>query len=129
MHTAQKIEHLFNRFGETVKVRQRVLLLGLIPIIIGSRWLWIEEEPTYWLVYVASHKDSHNRGTRKLIAAEFLKESGERKIGPMDHTGTWKQALSLWMVRDEAEALQIFAAVKKLAESTYDYYDQEVAAA
>ena len=129
MHAAQKIERLFNRFGESVKVRRRIRLFGLIPFTVGSKWLWIEEKPAYWLVYVASDKDSHNGRGPKMIAAEFLKESGERKIGPLYHTGTWKSAISLWMVLDETEAIGIFAAIKELVESTYDYYETEAQAA
>jgi hypothetical protein len=111
---SKRIEALFSKHGESVEIGRT---LG----IFSKGWLSISDRGDFWDILYTSSKDTHSYQPLygPALGADFLKASGERKIGPRDLTGAWKTALSLWPVRDEREAVAVFETVKGYIERAY----------
>lgn len=105
VNTASQIKELFTNHGEKVQI-------GKAWGIFSKGWLSIKDNGDFWHVMYINGKDTHQPLSGPALAADFLKASGERKIGPMNLTGSWKSALSMWPVKDEREATLIFEIIK-----------------
>lgn len=122
MNIALKISMLAEQYGKQVEVLQRKKILGLFPSTLHIGWLWIEDKGTYWYVTFASGKDCHNTLNGPAIGADFLKESGERRVGPLGLSGAWESALSMWPIKEEAKAISVFTRISSLIDVTFRFH-------
>lgn len=112
---SNKIEALFGKHGEQVEVGKK---LG----VLSKGWLSISEREDSWHVMYTNGKDEHYRlFSDPALGADFLKDSGERKIGPLYLKGAWKSALSMRPVIDEGQAVEVFDTVKGYIEQAHTH--------
>ena len=123
MNRALKIAELRKRFGDSIQVFRWRKIFGLIPIKLFLGWLWIEERDDYWSLSLASGKSSNNHfWSGPVYGADFRKDNGNRKIGPLGLTGAWKSALSMWPILEERKASQVFALISSRVDLAYQCY-------
>lgn len=111
MNNAQKISKLVEQLGDSVQIFERKRVLGFIPLTISRGWLWLEDAGDHWSVTLANGKTTHQPLGGPALGADFRKDSGERKVGPLDLTGAWKSALSMWPIKNEEEAARVFTLI------------------
>jgi hypothetical protein len=111
--TIQKLETLA-KLGESHEIGKEFFFFS-------KGWIAIEDEDDSYFVHYTSDKDSHNRAFGATsYAASFEKGTGDLKPGPGDLTGAWKTAISLWPVRDPAEAASVHKLMRDLVHEAYD---------
>lgn len=124
MNNAEKIGKLVERFGKSVQVFEKKRVLGFISITHHRGWLWIEDAGGHWSVTLASDKAEHQPLNGPALCADFRKDNGERKIGPLDLIGAWKSTLSMLPIRNEEEAIRVFNLISSQIELALHFYSE-----
>ena len=122
MSNAQKIIELMKLFGRSVRIFERKRVLGLFSVTLSRGWLWIDDAGDHWSVTFANGETVHQPFWGPALGADFRKNDGERKIGPLDLTGAWKTAISMWPIRKEEEAVRVFSLVASRVDLAYRYH-------
>ena len=123
MHNAQKISQLTERFGKEIKVLERIRVLGFIPVTLSCGWLWISVDANdHWSVTLASRRTGHYPIFSPAFGADFRKDNGERKIGPLHLRGAWKSAISMWPITEDEEADRVFNLIASRIDAVYRYH-------
>jgi len=122
VNNAQKISKLVERFGKSVQIFERKRVLGLVLVTLSRGWLWIENANDHWSVTLANGKTTHQPLGGPALGADFRKDNGECKVGPLDLTGAWKSALSMWPIRNEEEAARVFSLIASRVNLAYRYH-------
>ncbi len=110
MNRAEKIKALYEKKGKTLQLN----FLG--------NWLWIDEGKKSWNVTIASGCTSHNPKLGPAYSADFRKEDGERAVLEGYLTGVWKSALSMWPVREEQKAKELFDWIAEGVDRAYNKF-------
>src|SRR5690606_22989091 len=110
MHVGDKLTLLFNVKSNHVQIGRKHL--GLTSM----GWLSLHDEGEGWSVLRTTNKGGHNPHVGPAYAVDVMKESGERKKGPLNLQGAWKSAESMTPVLDAAEAEKIYADMVKSIE-------------
>lgn len=75
-----------------------------------ERWLWIDDDGADWFVTVASGPRSHDALSGPAYGCYVDKGTGELSAS-RGWTGAWRTALSMWPIRDEADARLAYGVV------------------
>lgn len=127
MNNAQKISKMVERLGRSVQIFEQKRMFGFIPITLSRGWLWFKDVNDHWSVMLASDKTTHNSLNGPAYSADFRKDNGKRKIGPLYLTGTWISAFSTWPIVDEEKAIRTFNLIASKIDLAYRYYFAESA--
>ena len=128
MNRAEKILKLVELRGTSVPVYRQVKFFWFIPLRFLIGYLWISDERTHWGVTIANGETSHNRAFgARAYGADFRKEDGERRIGPPGITGAWQTAITMWPVRSEEKAIEVFNYVAGLVDQAHAFHCRQVA--
>lgn len=122
MNRSQKIGKLVEKFGKSVQIFERKRVLGFIPLTLSRGWLWIEDTHDHWSVILANGKMTHQPLDGHAFGADFRKDNGERKVGPLDLTGAWKTAVSMWPIRNEEEAVRVFNLISSRVDLAFCFH-------
>lgn len=121
MNISNKIEKLFNTFGESVEI-------GKFLFVFSKGWIHITDNKSdkTWSVMYTTHKDFHNRGAGpSYIIDGISKETGDIINFRSSNTGVFKSAISMWPVDDKNEAELIFEKMKIFISEAYTYNFKE----
>ena len=123
MNRSEKICELKKRYNEPVQILERKEVLGGLFSFNKSRgWLSFEDRGDHWSVILTNDKYTHEPLNGDALGADFLKETGERKIGPLSLTGAWRTSLTMHPVRDEEKAVQVFNYIAGMVDRAYQQY-------
>ena len=113
MNIVEKIKWLKEQHGESVEI-------GSSFYLFSKGWLNIDENDDAYHVMYTSAKDTHNPLSGPALGVDFTKATGDR-YKRYGLSGAWRSALSMWPVRDEVEAHQVYMQVRRYIKSAYDY--------
>lgn len=124
MHLGEKLAALHQRFGKLVEVCERKQILWCLPLTLHSGWVSIEDKEDHWAVLWTSDRDTHDPLFHgPAIGIDVRKDTGERhRIAGAGLSGAWRTAVTLWPVRDDGEAEEVFRRVQRLVDLAYSYH-------
>lgn len=131
IHTGEKCQKLYDRFGDLVELREYIKLgtwiFGRKWFSKHVRWIWLDDKEDYWMVWLPNGKHSHSRifGAR-MIAAEIRKSDGEMNykssiIPSLTTYGAWETIIYPHMV-EEDRAKEIFEIITNRIDRAYKYW-------
>ena len=95
---------------------------GLFSFNKSKGWLSFHDRGDHWAVFRTNGKYTHQPLDGDALGADFLKDTGERKIGPLSLTGAWRTAFTMHPVRDEEKAVKVFNYVARMVDLAYQQY-------
>ena len=109
MDTAIKIQALLLGRGKLVEV-------GRSFGVFSKGWLTIKDNGESLRVIYTNGKNSCTYA----LGADFVKATGQRKV-ENGLLGAWESAISIWPVRDEERAVEVFNIVESHVDAAFKY--------
>lgn len=116
---AEKIGRIVEKQGlGPIQVFRRKNILG-IPFKLSRGWLSFRDAGDFWSVLLTNGRHTHQPLYDDALGADFKKDDGKRKIGPLHLTGAWRSALSMWPARKDDDAIRVFNYVASMVDLAY----------
>ena len=127
MTIAEKLAKLQDLVGSAIQLYYTTNFFIFWTTLKEGWWLWINDEnEQYYVVWMVSGRDVHNRGKGRGICVHIRKDNGERDDrGFGDWTGAFETAISVIPVREEVRASEIYGEIVEAINFAYRHYVEE----